>query len=397
MKGWSKSAWTAALFVSLLVHGGAAALLAGRTDEVRVAGGDPVEIAILGNSFEDAVSAGEIAEDAEPVAVEAGPETADVADLVDPAEIVAAEPSPADVATDTSVAETAEAETGAVAEADAPVVEGSVFVPLAETARADETVAERADAADAPLQEAERAAPVPPVASPVAVEQAEPVERETPDLSMDEPVSFSDAERVAAVEPDWVEPEETFEEVVNAPIPMPRPDIEALKAEEERRAAERQQQAQRQQAARQQQASNRQPARQSAGAGGASQADTRRGDASGAATGRSAQASGQGAQASAAGNAAVSNYPGQVVSRLRRSVSYPAQARRQRISGEVHVAFTVARNGSVSGLQIVRSSGHSILDQAALQAVQRAAPFPPIPDGAGRSSWGFTVPLAFSR
>ena len=45
----------------------------------------------------------------------------------------------------------------------------------------------------------------------------------------------------------------------------------------------------------------------------------------------------------------------------------------------------------------LKRSALPILDKAALDTVRRAAPFPAIPDGAGRSSWPFTVPLAFSR
>jgi protein TonB len=45
----------------------------------------------------------------------------------------------------------------------------------------------------------------------------------------------------------------------------------------------------------------------------------------------------------------------------------------------------------------VASSGSPVLDKAAVETVRRAAPFPVIPEGAGRSSWPFTVPLAFTR
>jgi periplasmic protein TonB len=93
----------------------------------------------------------------------------------------------------------------------------------------------------------------------------------------------------------------------------------------------------------------------------------------------------------------VSNYPGQVVTRLRRALRYPAAARRDRLTGEVHVSFTVAAGGGVSGISVVRSSGSPVLDQAAIETVQRAAPFPQIPQAAGRSSWPFSVPLAFTR
>ena len=45
------------------------------------------------------------------------------------------------------------------------------------------------------------------------------------------------------------------------------------------------------------------------------------------------------------------------------------------------VYFTVSRSGQVSGLQIVRPSGSSVTDSAAVGAVSRAAPFAPLPTG----------------
>lgn len=99
----------------------------------------------------------------------------------------------------------------------------------------------------------------------------------------------------------------------------------------------------------------------------------------------------------AAGNAAVSNYPGKVASKLRRSLRYPREAKRERIRGDVVVSFTVTANGGVSNIRIARSSGFQILDDAARDAVRRAAPFPPIPANAGRSRWPFSVPLGFTR
>jgi protein TonB len=98
--------------------------------------------------------------------------------------------------------------------------------------------------------------------------------------------------------------------------------------------------------------------------------------------------------ASTAGNAAVSNYPGKIVSELRRSLRYPSEAKRNRITGEVRIRFVVTANGAAESIRIVRSSGSPILDQAALETVRRAAPFPAIPRAADRNNWPFTVPLA---
>jgi TonB family protein len=45
------------------------------------------------------------------------------------------------------------------------------------------------------------------------------------------------------------------------------------------------------------------------------------------------------------------------------------------------VYFVVSRSGQVSGLRIARPSGSNAIDRAALGAIQRAAPFAPLPTG----------------
>ena len=120
-------------------------------------------------------------------------------------------------------------------------------------------------------------------------------------------------------------------------------------------------------------------------AGNAEQ-DARRGSADGAA-GADATASGTSGAASQAGNAAVSNYPGQVMERIRRT-------RQQRVSGRgvAVVSFSIGNNGGLAAASIQRSSGSPAIDAAALAHIQRAAPFPAPPAGAGRSfSFEFVV------
>ncbi|MEW9805226.1 TonB family protein [Mesorhizobium sp. ZMM04-5] len=129
------------------------------------------------------------------------------------------------------------------------------------------------------------------------------------------------------------------------------------------------------------------------GDGGRNQASAKRGAADGQARGDNRQASRGGSRNGEAGNAAVSNYPGKVRSKLARV----ARAVRAKGRGEVVVTFAVSSNGSVHAARIARSSGVGSVDQAALQAVRKAAPFPPIPATAGRSTWEFSIPLAFIR
>ncbi len=66
---------------------------------------------------------------------------------------------------------------------------------------------------------------------------------------------------------------------------------------------------------------------------------------------------------------------------------------RPAIGGELValVHFRIHRDGSVTDLEIVESSGYSSYDLAALRAVQQAAPFPPLPRSFSESSLGVTV------
>lgn len=99
---------------------------------------------------------------------------------------------------------------------------------------------------------------------------------------------------------------------------------------------------------------------------------------------------------STAGNALVSEYRSAVRRKLRQSAEYSNTARWSGMYGTTVVRFVVQAGGEVSATQVVRSSGNVILDEAALDAIRRAAPFPPIPAAAKRQSWTFTVPLQFT-
>lgn len=61
--------------------------------------------------------------------------------------------------------------------------------------------------------------------------------------------------------------------------------------------------------------------------------------------------------------------------------------------GVVLVTFRIASSGAAEAVSVARSSGHAVLDQAAVGAVRRASPFPPPPHSAPRS---FTVPMRFN-
>jgi TonB family protein len=74
--------------------------------------------------------------------------------------------------------------------------------------------------------------------------------------------------------------------------------------------------------------------------------------------------------------------------RIEQAKIYPDTARRQGVQGVVEVRFRIGLDGGVTALEVVRSSGHALLDQESADTVRRAAPYPVIP------GW-IRIPLAY--
>ena len=62
------------------------------------------------------------------------------------------------------------------------------------------------------------------------------------------------------------------------------------------------------------------------------------------------------------------------------NLNYPDDARRRSLEGQLVMTVAVRRDGTVERIDIVQSSGHPILDEAALRIVRLAEPFAPIPE-----------------
>lgn len=238
-----------------------------------------------------------------------------------------------------------------------------------------ETRTDPEETASAPPEKSE------PIASeavaPARVLVAALTETATPVEALVPVTTSSTATKVAPTVPETIEP---IEELL-APRPLPRPVFKTQVAEAASEKPEPQKSEPKKKPVADQKSK---PKPVPAGNGGASNANVA----------ASAPSGGKGAS-DAAGNAAVSKYPGQVQRALRRALRFPKGAGGAR--GEVHVTFVVSASGAASQISVSRSSGHAVLDKEALATVRRAAPFPPIPAAAGRSSWTFTMPLAFAR
>jgi protein TonB len=85
-------------------------------------------------------------------------------------------------------------------------------------------------------------------------------------------------------------------------------------------------------------------------------------------------------------------YRGSVRKALERSKVYPHSRR----SGTVLVKFTVGPSGQLLSRVVEKSSGNKLLDEAAIDAIERAAPFPPMPKEIAGEPIEMKVPYHFS-
>lgn len=106
--------------------------------------------------------------------------------------------------------------------------------------------------------------------------------------------------------------------------------------------------------------------------------------------GKQGAGSGSGASAAAARN----RYAGLISAWLNRNKRYPKRARRRGHQGLVTVRFTVDRTGRVLSSDIVRSSGHTALDDE-VRALMRRGPMPRMPKAMKQARMTMTVPIRF--
>lgn len=74
---------------------------------------------------------------------------------------------------------------------------------------------------------------------------------------------------------------------------------------------------------------------------------------------------------------------------------YPLSAQRMGLEGRIGIKMTILKDGQLSQVEIISSSGFDILDSAALQSVRDAAPFPPFPEEIRRDEIEMSVYLVF--
>jgi TonB family protein len=74
---------------------------------------------------------------------------------------------------------------------------------------------------------------------------------------------------------------------------------------------------------------------------------------------------------------------------------YPESARKSGQEGKVTIQFTVLKNGAVKNIQLLSKTNYPELNEEAIAAVQRAAPFSGLPDEIGKSFLEIILPFNF--
>jgi protein TonB len=62
------------------------------------------------------------------------------------------------------------------------------------------------------------------------------------------------------------------------------------------------------------------------------------------------------------------------------NLNYPAEARKRRLYGDLRLMVAILPDGALKDVELLQSSGHRVLDDAAIRIVRLAAPFAPFPD-----------------
>jgi protein TonB len=88
-------------------------------------------------------------------------------------------------------------------------------------------------------------------------------------------------------------------------------------------------------------------------------------------------------------------YIGRVTRAIHRKYQYPARADRMGLEGRVLIEIIVDGGGAIVGTQVVQSSGHAILDQAALRSIRSVGKMPSPPSALGWTRRSLRIPFVY--
>lgn len=75
---------------------------------------------------------------------------------------------------------------------------------------------------------------------------------------------------------------------------------------------------------------------------------------------------------------------------------YPSEAAMRGIYGDLYIKFTIKKNGRLEDVELMRTSGHRSLDEAAMRALKDGEPYWPLPEEWGKDSLSITGHFVYS-
>ncbi len=76
-------------------------------------------------------------------------------------------------------------------------------------------------------------------------------------------------------------------------------------------------------------------------------------------------------------------------------LKYPELAAVSGYQGTLYIKFDIMKDGSLGGVDVIKGSGYTILDDEAVRAVRSSAPFQPLPDDWGMERYSIRAAVIF--
>lgn len=81
--------------------------------------------------------------------------------------------------------------------------------------------------------------------------------------------------------------------------------------------------------------------------------------------------------------------------KIEREKKYPESARNRQVEGHITVRFVIRTDGNIEGVELTKKSRHTVLNEAAIAAVRKAAPFQKPPPRLFKEKITLTVRIVF--
>ncbi len=92
---------------------------------------------------------------------------------------------------------------------------------------------------------------------------------------------------------------------------------------------------------------------------------------------------------------ATQNYQRSVLRGIYQELEYPSSAQRRNREGSLRLSIAINTNGAVSKIEVTESAPYDVFDEAAIEAIEQASPFDPLPQGTMEIPMVLEIPIAF--